>query len=70
MARICGTCLRPPREGQEMRPIRLTEDDLEHTVTKEVGLYQACKECVDAHRLRYSEREQVPLETITNNMLC
>jgi hypothetical protein len=72
MARICGVCLRPPREGEEMRPIRLAEDDLggKAMAVGETGLYQACEECVENHRERLAEKRALPVEAISNNALC
>jgi hypothetical protein len=59
--------MRPPREGEDMRPMRLSEDDIED---KEPGLYQACSECVEEHRERIAERLGVDVEMVTNNGLC
>lgn len=71
MARICGVCKQPPREGQEMRPIRLAEDDLQHwdTVT-ETGLYSSCLDCVEVHRKRVAEKLSLSVDQVTNNMMC
>ena len=71
MARICGVCQRPPREGEEMRPIRLREpEDLEQTKAKELGLYSSCLDCVEAHRERFAERNDMKPEEVTNHMMC
>lgn len=70
MSRICGVCKQPPREGQEMRPIRIYEVDLEESGAHEVGLFQACIECVDLHRIRYAARTGVEAGRLPNNAMC
>jgi len=71
MSRICPVCNRPPREGEEMRPMRLTEEDLSADLkASEVGLYSACSECVDAHRIRVALRTGKEPGQVTNNGLC
>lgn len=70
MARICVLCRQPPREGQEMRPIRLSEDDLEFCSVDEVGLYSACMECVADHRKRTAKRLNMKPEEVSNNQMC
>lgn len=70
MARICGVCKQPPREGQEMFPIRLAEEDLKVTPAVEVGLYSACLECVGAHRERVAKKRKCKVEDLSNNDLC
>ena len=71
MSRICAVCQRPPREGEEMRPMRLTEDDLSDDLkASEPGLYSACSECVEEHRIRVAQRTGQKVEQVTNNGLC
>jgi hypothetical protein len=70
MPRICGVCLRPPREGEEMRAIRLGEDDLEFVAVSEVGLYSACSECVESQRGRVASRLDREPQQVTNHELC
>lgn len=71
MARICAVCHEPPREGQGMRPIRLREaEDLEATDCDELGLYSACMECVDAHRLRIAARIDLDPAKVSSSALC
>jgi hypothetical protein len=77
MARRCGVCLRPPREGEEMFAIRITEQDLQelHSLAKEVpctevGLYQSCLDCVEEHRVRVAERMKLDINQVTNRMLA
>ena len=71
MPRICSVCQRPPREGEEMRPMRITEEDLSADLkTDELGLYSACSECVDAHRERVALRIGKEPSQVTNNELC
>ena len=75
MARICNLCGRAPREGEDMFPIRLREpEDLDATEAKELGLYQACLDCVAAHRQRVFDRsedgEWSSPAAIPNNALC
>jgi hypothetical protein len=51
MARQCGICKKAPREGEEMRPVRLrTEAELEAFMVTEAGLYSSCLECVEKKR--------------------
>lgn len=68
--RICGVCLRPPREGEEMRGVRLTEADLEGYPVTEPGLYSACSECVSAHRRRVAEQRGKLESQVSYNELC
>ena len=79
MSRICAICKRPPREGEEMRPMRLKDgdivkmpDDTEVTAGNgiESGLYSACLECVDDHRKRVAAREGKEVAEVTNRGLC
>jgi hypothetical protein len=64
MARKCGVCGLAPREGEEMRPIRLrTEEDLEASAATELGLYSSCAECVDKHRARVAKRSNGQFKT-------
>lgn len=70
MTRICGVCKQPPREGQIMIPIRITEDDLHETGEIETGLYSACKDCAEAHRTRLAARLNMETRHITNNALA
>ena len=54
-----------------MRPMRLTEEDLSADLkASEVGLYSACSECVDAHRIRVALRTGKEPGQVTNNGLC
>lgn len=52
MARTCPLCGLSPREGDVMRPVRLsTEAQLEVTPhANELGLYAGCGECQDKLR--------------------
>ena len=70
MSRMCGVCKQPPREGQEMRPIRIYEEDLEASGAHEVGLFSSCIECVDKHRVRVAERLGVEANKVSNNAMC
>ena len=71
MARVCAVCWRPPREGEEMRPIRIrTEEDMAATGIDEVSLRQACLECVEEHRIRLAASQGVEPSTVTNNAMC
>ncbi len=70
MARICGVCKQPPREGQEMRPIRIKDEDLEESGAHEVGLFQSCIECCDKHRIRVAARNGVETDKVSNNAMC
>ncbi len=71
MARICGVCRQPPREGQEMRAMRVHEDHLEkYPEISEPGLYSACLECTDAHRKLIAEEREIEVTAVTNHMLC
>lgn len=49
-----------------MRPMRVHPGDLDI----EPGLYQACPECIEAHRPKVAARFGVPVDQVTNNMLC
>jgi len=73
MARQCGVCKQAPREGEEMRPIRLrTDAELEAFGIAEVGLYSACSECGDKKRqilLADPDSGYETLETIPNKAL-
>ena len=71
MARICGICKRAPREGEGMRPVRLSDEDLASFPTvSEVGLYSACVECHDTQAERVAEKLGVDRAKVTNHMLC
>jgi hypothetical protein len=71
MARICAVCQRPPREGEEMFPIRLREqEDLDATGRDKLALYSACRECVEAHRIRVAHRQGCDPSQITNHAMC
>lgn len=73
MARICGVCRRAPREGEELRPIRLTaqEDmDARGVAVTELGLYAACEECVSDHRQRLGGRTGVHPDQIPAWDMC
>ena len=72
MARKCGVCGKAPREGEEMRPMRLrTEEDLEASGAEELGLYSACLECLEEKRLRVfnANEEYVSIEQVPNKAL-
>jgi len=71
VARICGVCLRPPREGEEMRAVRLFEEDCQNgLVGRDPGLYSACMECVEEHRVRVALRMECEPSQVSNNALC
>jgi len=81
MARQCGVCGQPPREGEEMRPIRLGTEDVEAVKEllseggrkmrhEEIGLYMSCEECFTSHRKRVADRLEIELSAVTNGQLC
>lgn len=48
-----------------MIPIRLrTDEDLEATGRDEAGLYSACLECVEDHRVRVFSRDDNKCDTL------
>ena len=53
-----------------MYPIRLSPEDLSGYPAKEPGLYHACCECTEEHRLRLAQRQGVAANSLTNNALC
>ena len=62
--RTCPICKQPPREGQEMRPLRLAEGDRPGA---EPGLYSACVECHQAMRPIIAQRLGKPAEELTHD---
>lgn len=76
MPRICGVCRISPREGEEMRCVRVREEDAEELravlkldFTIEPGLYQAIEEVVNAYRPIVAARLGVEEGEVTNGML-
>ncbi len=67
MARICGVCKLAFREGTEGFPMRLRPGDKEDV---EEGLYSGCGDCVAEHRERIAVDLELPVESVTNHMLC
>ena len=61
MARVCGVCEQNPREGHEMRPIRLSKGEVKG---KEPGLYDACDDCMTAKRETLAEERGVELHEV------
>ncbi len=48
----CGICKRPPRPGDDLKKIRLHQDDMvdkKYPEPKAPGLYQCCPECYDLY---------------------
>lgn len=57
MSRTCPLCQLSPREGDVMRPIRIsTEEEQKATKAPELGLYSACEECQSLKRKAVQER--------------
>lgn len=67
--RRCGVCGKPPREGEEMFPIRIPEDVAE-AKSIEHGLYLACLECTEEHRARVAKQLGKDPKNVTNNELA
>lgn len=67
MARKCGVCKRAPREGEEMRPVRFREEDLEDFEgLDEAGLYATCLECTEKKRSLIAERKGCDPSSVSN----
>lgn len=65
MTRICAICQKPPREGEEMRNIRLrTPEDFKATGIDEVSLRSSCLDCFQAHKERMVANPDLPYETV------
>lgn len=76
MARICGVSKISPREGEEMRCVRVREEDVEALKEAlglagdiEPGMYQVIEETVEAYRPIVAERLGLEVSEVSNGMM-